>query len=316
MTTYIGLPLTGSSPYWGNAVASVAGLPVTGQTDNEIVFVVDTKSLYHWDQTGNVWIKFLDGLADVSGPASSTDNAFARFDGATGKIIQNSAVTADDSGNISTAGTFDGRDVSADGATLDAHVAATVAHGATGAVVGTTNSQVLTNKSIDADTNTITNIENADIKAGAAIDATKIADGSVTSIEFQYINTLSSNAQTQLAARVVGPASAVDNTIVRYDSTTGKLVKGSGVTIDASDNVATTARVNAGTAKVGGTGAAATSTVLELTGTVGALLLNRLTTVQRDALTASNGMIIYNTTDDRFQGYFAGAWGPLHGWGS
>lgn len=56
----------------------------------------------------------------------------------------------------------------------------------------------LTNKSIDADTNTITNIENADIKSGAAIDATKIADGSVTSAEFQFINTLSSNAQTQL----------------------------------------------------------------------------------------------------------------------
>ena len=31
------------------------------------------------------------------------------------------------------------------------------------------------------------------------IDATKIADGSVTSTEFQYINTLSANAQTQLA---------------------------------------------------------------------------------------------------------------------
>ena len=30
------------------------------------------------------------------------------------------------------------------------------------------------------------------------IDATKIADGSVSSTEFQYINTLSSNAQTQI----------------------------------------------------------------------------------------------------------------------
>jgi len=44
-------------------------------------------------------------------------------------------------------------------------------------------------------------ILNADINASAAIDATKIADGSVTSTEFQYINTLSSNAQTQLAAK-------------------------------------------------------------------------------------------------------------------
>lgn len=44
-------------------------------------------------------------------------------------------------------------------------------------------------------------IVNADINASAAIDATKIADGSVTSTEFQYINTLSSNAQTQLDAK-------------------------------------------------------------------------------------------------------------------
>ena len=49
-------------------------------------------------------------------------------------------------------------------------------------------------------------IVNADVNASAAIDATKIADGSVTSTEFQYINTLSSNAQTQINAKGVGDA--------------------------------------------------------------------------------------------------------------
>ena len=34
------------------------------------------------------------------GPASATDNALARFDGATGKLLQNSPVTLDDNGNI------------------------------------------------------------------------------------------------------------------------------------------------------------------------------------------------------------------------
>ena len=60
--------------------------------------------------------------------------------------------------------------------------------------------KTLTNTTIDANGtgNSITNIENADIKASAGIDATKIADGTVTSTEFQRINTLSSNAQTQL----------------------------------------------------------------------------------------------------------------------
>jgi hypothetical protein len=43
-------------------------------------------------------------------------------------------------------------------------------------------------------------IINADINVSAAIDATKLADGSVTNSELQYINTLSSNAQTQLTS--------------------------------------------------------------------------------------------------------------------
>ena len=77
--------------------------------------------------------------------------------------------------------------------------------GTTGSVtlnadVSASSTNTFTNKTIDADGtgNSITNIENANIKAAAAIDATKIADGSVTSTEFQYINSLSSNAQDQI----------------------------------------------------------------------------------------------------------------------
>ena len=32
------------------------------------------------------------------------------------------------------------------------------------------------------------------------------------------------------------------------------------------------------------------------------------TKTERDALTASNGMVLYNTTDNKFQGYQNGAW--------
>ena len=49
-------------------------------------------------------------------------------------------------------------------------------------------------------------IVDADINASAAIDATKIANGSVTSTEFQYINGLTSDAQTQINAKGVGDA--------------------------------------------------------------------------------------------------------------
>lgn len=81
---------------------------------------------------------------------------------------------------------------------LATHIADTTTHGTTGNIVGTSDSQTLTNKTINADNNTITNIENADIKAGAAIDATKIADGTVTNTEFQYVGGVTSDIQTQL----------------------------------------------------------------------------------------------------------------------
>lgn len=41
------------------------------------------------------------------------------------------------------------------------------------------------------------------------------------------------------------------------------------------------------------------------------LLLGSMTTTQRNALTAQNGMIIYNTTDNKFQGYENGSWANL-----
>jgi len=43
-------------------------------------------------------VEDVSGFGDVSGPASSTDNAIARFDGTTGKLLQNSVVTIDDAG--------------------------------------------------------------------------------------------------------------------------------------------------------------------------------------------------------------------------
>ena len=41
------------------------------------------------------------------------------------------------------------------------------------------------------------------------------------------------------------------------------------------------------------------------------LKVQNLTTAERDALTAENGMIIYNTTTNKFQGYENGSWANL-----
>ena len=67
----------------------------------------------------------------------------------------------------------------------------------------------LTNKTFDVDGtgNSLSNIANANIKAAAAIDATKIADGSITNTEFQYLNGVSSNVQTQLDAKATNSQS-------------------------------------------------------------------------------------------------------------
>ena len=49
---------------------------------------------------------------DVTGPGSSTDNALVRFDGATGKLIQNGVITEDDTGNLSISAAVSGGNLS------------------------------------------------------------------------------------------------------------------------------------------------------------------------------------------------------------
>jgi len=67
----------------------------------------------------------------------------------------------------------------------------------------------LTNKTFDVDGtgNSLSNIANANIKAAAAIDAAKIADGSISNAEYQYLNGVSSNVQTQLNAKATSSQS-------------------------------------------------------------------------------------------------------------
>ena len=79
-------------------------------------------------------------------------------------------------------------------------------------LITASSTDTFTNKTIDVDAtgNSITNLADANIKAGAniagsklaaGIDTVKLADGSVSNTEFQYINSLSSNAQDQLDAK-------------------------------------------------------------------------------------------------------------------
>jgi len=60
---------------------------------------------------------------DVVGPAAATDHAVVRFDGVTGKLIQNSLVTMTDAGSITIPAfqTVDGVDISVHAANDNAH---------------------------------------------------------------------------------------------------------------------------------------------------------------------------------------------------
>jgi hypothetical protein len=57
-----------------------------------------------------------------------------------------------------------------------------------------------------------------------------------------------------------------------------------------------------------GIGTASPQGALDVSSTTGAFIVPRMTTTERDALTAVNGMIIYNTTDNQFNFYENGAW--------
>ena len=131
------------------------------------------------------WATDTAGTGDVVGPGSSTDDALAKFDTTTGKLLQNSNATLTDAGVLT---------VSNIAATIDTTTQNSV----------TTMTGLTTVGTIGTGTWQGTAIANAYI--GTTIDATKLADGTVTNTEFQYINSLSSNAQTQINAKGVGDA--------------------------------------------------------------------------------------------------------------
>ena len=134
-----------------------------------------------------------------SGGGASTPNYAANITLAGGTFTANFTATA--------GVTLDGRDISVDGTTLDSHIAATTGvHGATGSVVGTTDSQTLTNKTIVATSNTITEILNANIGATAAIDRSKIATGTA----YRILANSSAGVMSQNAALTSGKMVKVD----------------------------------------------------------------------------------------------------------
>jgi len=101
-------------------------------------------------------------------------------------------------------------------------------------VDGSIDNAHLADDAVGADELAANAVVNASIASGAAIDATKIADGSVTSAEFQYISTLSSNAQTQLAAKAALATAQTFTAGQRGEITA--LTSATTITIDMADS--------------------------------------------------------------------------------
>lgn len=75
---------------------------ITPKTD-WVVYVRDEATLYRFN--GTSWV--VDAAGDVAGPASATDKVWPRFDGVTGKQLQNGTWAEDDSGNAVAGGSLD-----------------------------------------------------------------------------------------------------------------------------------------------------------------------------------------------------------------
>lgn len=155
----------------------------------------------------------------VSGPVSSTEHAVPRYDDTTGAALDNSLVVIDDSGNVTTPGTVDGRNVSVDGTKLDGIEA--------GADDNPTDAEIATSYG-----NIVAIASQAEAEAGTSTDVKRWTPERIK----QAIVELAPGGGGG-SGDVVGPASSTDNAIPRYDGTTGKLLQGSGVTIDDSNNI-------------------------------------------------------------------------------
>jgi hypothetical protein len=149
---------------------------------------------------------------DVTGPASSTDNAIVRFDGTTGKAIQNSGVLIDDS-NVMSITTV--KALTAGGLTIQTN-------GGTNAVlIGGGGSANFTSYG-----NTLLNAETA--SRAVYLDASKVLKSSVTtSTELGYLSGVTSAIQTQLDAKQATITGAA-TTIVSSDLTVNRALISNG----------------------------------------------------------------------------------------
>ena len=106
------------------------------------------------------------------------------------------------------------------------------------------------------------------------------------------------NQRTHIESEIIGPTAQGDTNL--------KLKTLSGGTLADRITIDEFGRVGIGTSTPN------ESALLDVSTTTGGILFPRLTTTQRDVVVPYNGLVIYNTTVNKFQGIANGQWVDLH----
>jgi hypothetical protein len=189
--------------------------------------------------------------------ATNVQTAIDEVDGNVDNLVTLSGVALDST----TLGTFTGTTIP-DSSTIKSAIqsletsheshtgASSGVHGVAGSVVGTSDSQALTNKTIDADLNTISNIENADIKVGANIARSKLASGTANRVVVNDATGVQTDAAAITAARVlisdangIPTHSSVTSTTLSYVDATSSIQNQLDAKVDESGGTLTNGSV-------------------------------------------------------------------------
>lgn len=219
---------------------------------------------------GLYFVQVINGIIPerwVLGPLSgvSTDNAVVRWDGTNGRLVQDSTVAIDDSGNITGVTTLNGQTpgsfmIGAASSVTDRLVTFSGTSGkqANNASTVTSSGGALANVS------TINTIDPSTWVVGpASVTTNRVAtfNGTTGKLIQQSSVSISSGAITGVttinsvdpATWVVGPASATNNQLATYNGTTGKVIQAATVTASAGAlaNVSTINTIDPATWVVG-----------------------------------------------------------------
>ena len=228
-------------------------------------------------------------VGDVVGPGSSTDNAVARWDGASGALLQDSVVTINNAGQVDGVTRLavdniliNGNDITS----TDTNGNIEIQPDGTGEVIiradtvkileslvhqGDINNKfVFGNDTQDFQTGGSSRLDISDsgVRLGGAnsrvtaiLDEDDMTSDSDTALATQqsikaYVDANAGGG----SGDVTGPASATDNAIARFDSTTGKLIQNSVVTADDVGVIAGITQLNTDNIRIDGNTISSTDT--------------------------------------------------------